>query len=160
MFRRYTESRVFLICLCCDPSSLHLIVCLCILSIHKISAVGGDSGSHDCARDPRGFVVKFRTRKLHPSPILWTSLKPSHLSHPLSTCQLLNHKWLTVRIRKRRLDISSTIFISIFSEYPMVTLSSEKPVTRHCAYNREKKLPNVFPPESVRSRHSFHRHHT
>lgn len=27
----------------------------------RFSTVGGESGSHDCARDPRGFSVKFRT---------------------------------------------------------------------------------------------------
>lgn len=27
----------------------------------RFSTVGGESGSHDCARDPRGFAVKFRT---------------------------------------------------------------------------------------------------
>ncbi|KAK6355632.1 catalase A, variant 2 [Orbilia javanica] len=32
----------------------------CPLSI-RFSTVGGESGSHDCARDPRGFAVKFRT---------------------------------------------------------------------------------------------------
>ncbi|KAF3913335.1 Catalase [Dactylellina cionopaga] len=31
----------------------------CPLSI-RFSTVGGESGSHDCARDPRGFAVKFR----------------------------------------------------------------------------------------------------
>lgn len=44
---------------------------LCIADIFKagkecsitarFSTVGGESGSHDCARDPRGFSVKFRT---------------------------------------------------------------------------------------------------
>ncbi|PQE34015.1 peroxisomal catalase protein [Rutstroemia sp. NJR-2017a WRK4] len=32
----------------------------CPISI-RFSTVGGESGSHDCARDPRGFSVKFRT---------------------------------------------------------------------------------------------------
>ncbi|KAK6359192.1 hypothetical protein TWF696_000357 [Orbilia brochopaga] len=32
----------------------------CPLSI-RFSTVGGESGSHDCARDPRGFAIKFRT---------------------------------------------------------------------------------------------------
>src|SRR5277367_273485 len=27
----------------------------------RFSTVGGESGSHDCARDPRGFAVKLRT---------------------------------------------------------------------------------------------------
>jgi catalase len=27
----------------------------------RFSTVGGERGSHDCARDPRGFSVKFRT---------------------------------------------------------------------------------------------------
>jgi catalase len=27
----------------------------------RFSTVGGESGSHDCARDPRGFSIKFRT---------------------------------------------------------------------------------------------------
>ena len=27
----------------------------------RFSTVGGESGSHDCARDPRGFSVKFKT---------------------------------------------------------------------------------------------------
>jgi catalase len=27
----------------------------------RFSTVGGETGSHDCARDPRGFSVKFRT---------------------------------------------------------------------------------------------------
>ena len=27
----------------------------------RFSTVGGESGSHDCARDPRGFAIKFRT---------------------------------------------------------------------------------------------------
>ncbi|CBY02384.1 similar to peroxisomal catalase [Plenodomus lingam JN3] len=29
----------------------------------RFSTVGGESGSHDCARDPRGFSVKFRTQE-------------------------------------------------------------------------------------------------
>ncbi|KAM0801888.1 catalase-like domain-containing protein [Usnea florida] len=29
----------------------------------RFSTVGGESGSHDCARDPRGFSVKFRTEE-------------------------------------------------------------------------------------------------
>lgn len=29
----------------------------------RFSTVGGESGSHDCARDPRGFAVKFRTEQ-------------------------------------------------------------------------------------------------
>ncbi|KAE9365880.1 catalase-domain-containing protein [Stipitochalara longipes BDJ] len=29
----------------------------------RFSTVGGESGSHDCARDPRGFSVKFRTNE-------------------------------------------------------------------------------------------------
>ncbi|KAI0390830.1 catalase-domain-containing protein [Xylariaceae sp. FL0594] len=29
----------------------------------RFSTVGGESGSHDCARDPRGFSVKFRTQQ-------------------------------------------------------------------------------------------------
>jgi catalase len=29
----------------------------------RFSTVGGESGSHDCARDPRGFAVKFRTEE-------------------------------------------------------------------------------------------------
>ena len=29
----------------------------------RFSTVGGESGSHDCARDPRGFSVKFRTEQ-------------------------------------------------------------------------------------------------
>lgn len=32
----------------------------CPISV-RFSTVGGESGSHDCARDPRGFSVKFRT---------------------------------------------------------------------------------------------------
>ncbi|KAH7081311.1 peroxisomal catalase [Paraphoma chrysanthemicola] len=32
----------------------------CPVSV-RFSTVGGESGSHDCARDPRGFSVKFRT---------------------------------------------------------------------------------------------------
>jgi catalase len=32
----------------------------CSVSV-RFSTVGGESGSHDCARDPRGFSVKFRT---------------------------------------------------------------------------------------------------
>ncbi|KAF2758855.1 CAT1 catalase [Pseudovirgaria hyperparasitica] len=46
---------------------------LCIADIFKagkscpvtvrFSTVGGESGSHDCARDPRGFSVKFRTEE-------------------------------------------------------------------------------------------------
>lgn len=32
----------------------------CPISI-RFSTVGGESGSHDCARDPRGFSIKFRT---------------------------------------------------------------------------------------------------
>ncbi|KAI9756915.1 MAG: hypothetical protein M4579_003669 [Chaenotheca gracillima] len=32
----------------------------CPLTV-RFSTVGGESGSHDCARDPRGFSVKFRT---------------------------------------------------------------------------------------------------
>lgn len=32
----------------------------CPISI-RFSTVGGESGSHDCARDPRGFSVKFKT---------------------------------------------------------------------------------------------------
>lgn len=32
----------------------------CPLTV-RFSTVGGESGSHDCARDPRGFAVKFRT---------------------------------------------------------------------------------------------------
>ncbi|KAJ4294990.1 catalase A [Kalmusia sp. IMI 367209] len=32
----------------------------CAISV-RFSTVGGESGSHDCARDPRGFSVKFRT---------------------------------------------------------------------------------------------------
>ncbi|KAF2646291.1 CAT1 catalase [Massarina eburnea CBS 473.64] len=34
----------------------------CPISI-RFSTVGGESGSHDCARDPRGFSVKFRTEE-------------------------------------------------------------------------------------------------
>ncbi|KAL8958164.1 MAG: hypothetical protein Q9193_004724 [Seirophora villosa] len=34
----------------------------CPLSV-RFSTVGGESGSHDCARDPRGFSVKFRTEE-------------------------------------------------------------------------------------------------
>lgn len=30
----------------------------------RFSTVGGESGSHDCARDPRGFSVKFRTEEV------------------------------------------------------------------------------------------------
>jgi catalase len=33
---------------------------MCPITI-RFSTVGGESGSHDCARDPRGFAVKFRT---------------------------------------------------------------------------------------------------
>ncbi|KAI0204386.1 catalase-like domain-containing protein [Astrocystis sublimbata] len=29
----------------------------------RFSTVGGEAGSHDCARDPRGFAVKFRTEE-------------------------------------------------------------------------------------------------
>jgi catalase len=29
----------------------------------RFSTVGGESGSHDCARDPRGFSVKFKTNE-------------------------------------------------------------------------------------------------
>ncbi|KAF2841107.1 catalase-domain-containing protein [Patellaria atrata CBS 101060] len=29
----------------------------------RFSTVGGESGSHDCARDPRGFALKFRTEE-------------------------------------------------------------------------------------------------
>jgi catalase len=29
----------------------------------RFSTVGGESGSHDCARDPRGFAVKFKTEE-------------------------------------------------------------------------------------------------
>jgi len=29
----------------------------------RFSTVGGESGSHDCARDPRGFSIKFRTNE-------------------------------------------------------------------------------------------------
>lgn len=29
----------------------------------RFSTVGGESGSHDCARDPRGFAIKFRTEE-------------------------------------------------------------------------------------------------
>lgn len=32
----------------------------CPVSV-RFSTVGGESGSHDCARDPRGFSIKFRT---------------------------------------------------------------------------------------------------
>ena len=32
----------------------------CPVSV-RFSTVGGESGSHDCARDPRGFSVKFKT---------------------------------------------------------------------------------------------------
>lgn len=32
----------------------------CPISV-RFSTVGGESGSHDCARDPRGFSVKFHT---------------------------------------------------------------------------------------------------
>ena len=32
----------------------------CPISV-RFSTVGGERGSHDCARDPRGFSVKFRT---------------------------------------------------------------------------------------------------
>lgn len=32
----------------------------CPISV-RFSTVGGESGSHDCARDPRGFSIKFRT---------------------------------------------------------------------------------------------------
>lgn len=34
----------------------------CSISV-RFSTVGGESGSHDCARDPRGFSVKFRTEE-------------------------------------------------------------------------------------------------
>lgn len=34
----------------------------CPVSV-RFSTVGGESGSHDCARDPRGFSVKFRTEE-------------------------------------------------------------------------------------------------
>jgi len=34
----------------------------CPISV-RFSTVGGESGSHDCARDPRGFSVKFRTQE-------------------------------------------------------------------------------------------------
>ncbi|KAF2114174.1 catalase-like domain-containing protein [Lophiotrema nucula] len=34
----------------------------CPVSV-RFSTVGGESGSHDCARDPRGFSVKFRTEQ-------------------------------------------------------------------------------------------------
>jgi catalase len=34
----------------------------CPVSV-RFSTVGGESGSHDCARDPRGFSVKFRTQE-------------------------------------------------------------------------------------------------
>ncbi|KAK4985266.1 hypothetical protein LTR50_006070 [Elasticomyces elasticus] len=33
---------------------------MCPITI-RFSTVGGESGSHDCARDPRGFAIKFRT---------------------------------------------------------------------------------------------------
>ncbi|KAF2139005.1 uncharacterized protein K452DRAFT_320648 [Aplosporella prunicola CBS 121167] len=33
---------------------------MCPITV-RFSTVGGESGSHDCARDPRGFAVKFRT---------------------------------------------------------------------------------------------------
>lgn len=29
----------------------------------RFSTVGGESGSHDCARDPRGFSIKFKTEE-------------------------------------------------------------------------------------------------
>jgi len=35
---------------------------MCPISI-RFSTVGGESGSHDCARDPRGFAIKFRTEE-------------------------------------------------------------------------------------------------
>ncbi|KAI9711026.1 MAG: hypothetical protein M1820_002464 [Bogoriella megaspora] len=34
----------------------------CPISV-RFSTVGGESGSHDCARDPRGFSVKFKTEE-------------------------------------------------------------------------------------------------
>ena len=34
----------------------------CPLTV-RFSTVGGESGSHDCARDPRGFAVKLRTEE-------------------------------------------------------------------------------------------------
>ncbi|KAK1065694.1 hypothetical protein LTR74_007732 [Friedmanniomyces endolithicus] len=34
----------------------------CPISV-RFSTVGGESGSHDCARDPRGFSIKFRTEE-------------------------------------------------------------------------------------------------
>ncbi|KAF2103793.1 CAT1 catalase [Rhizodiscina lignyota] len=34
----------------------------CPISI-RFSTVGGEAGSHDCARDPRGFAIKFRTEE-------------------------------------------------------------------------------------------------
>ncbi|TKA72764.1 hypothetical protein B0A55_06843 [Friedmanniomyces simplex] len=34
----------------------------CPVSV-RFSTVGGESGSHDCARDPRGFSIKFRTEE-------------------------------------------------------------------------------------------------
>ena len=34
----------------------------CPISV-RFSTVGGETGSHDCARDPRGFSVKFRTEE-------------------------------------------------------------------------------------------------
>lgn len=51
----------------------HAIDDLCVADMFKVgktcpvsvrfSTVGGESGSHDCARDPRGFSVKFRTEE-------------------------------------------------------------------------------------------------
>ncbi|KAF1988692.1 CAT1 catalase [Aulographum hederae CBS 113979] len=35
---------------------------MCPITV-RFSTVGGESGSHDCARDPRGFSVKFRTEE-------------------------------------------------------------------------------------------------
>jgi catalase len=53
---------------CTDPAASDLTVASVFAEAGKrcpvtvrFSTVGGESGSHDCARDPRGFSVKFRT---------------------------------------------------------------------------------------------------
>lgn len=45
---------------------------ICSVSM-RFSTVGGESGSHDMARDPRGFSVKMRTNEgvSDPSEMLW-----------------------------------------------------------------------------------------
>lgn len=46
----------------------------------RFSTVGGESGSHDCARDPRGFSVKFRTEQGNWDVVVGqTSSLPGHI---------------------------------------------------------------------------------